>query len=189
MIVDIEWKVIYVGSAESSSHDQVLDELLVGPVPVGINKFILQTDAPDPSLIPLNDRLGITVILVTCSYKDQEFARIGYYVNNEYRPFDGYNEEEHGAPDVENLDLSKVCRQIMSDKPRVTRFPINWQGGAITPPVSENDKMTDEIMDEDEVMENSNQNIFSSPARNESVCPQNVVSPDTSCLKDVVMSM
>ena len=75
---DLEWKVVYVGSAESSSHDQILDEILVGPVPVGINKFILQADAPDPSTIPQNDILGVTVILVTCSYWEREFVRVGY---------------------------------------------------------------------------------------------------------------
>ena len=154
-----------------------------------INKFILQTDAPDPSLIPLNDRLGITVILVTCSYKDQEFARIGYYVNNEYRPFDGYNEEEHGPPDVENLNLDKVYRQIMSDKPRVTRFPIKWEGATTTRPESQNENMIENAMEEDEITGNNNQDLFSSPAKIEAAYSQNVVSPDRSCLKDVVMSM
>ena len=28
--------------------------------------------------------MGVTVVLLTCSYKAQEFVRIGYYVNNEY---------------------------------------------------------------------------------------------------------
>jgi histone chaperone ASF1 len=118
---DLEWKVVYVGSAESSSHDQTLDEILVGPVPVGINKFILQADAPDPSTIPQNDILGVTVILVTCSYREREFVRVGYYVNNEYsEPYD----EEKGPPMP--LDMSKVTRTILADKPRVTRFVINW---------------------------------------------------------------
>eukprot|EP00555_Chaetoceros_dichaeta_P008417 CAMPEP_0198255008 /NCGR_PEP_ID=MMETSP1447-20131203/5238_1 /TAXON_ID=420782 /ORGANISM="Chaetoceros dichaeta, Strain CCMP1751" /LENGTH=120 /DNA_ID=CAMNT_0043941275 /DNA_START=321 /DNA_END=680 /DNA_ORIENTATION=+ len=81
---DLEWKVVYVGSAENSTHDQTLDEILVGPVPVGVNKFILQADAPDPSTIPSTDILGVTVILVTCSYREEEFVRVGYYVNNEY---------------------------------------------------------------------------------------------------------
>ena len=36
---DIEWKLIYVGSAESSSYDQELDSCMVGPVPVGVNSF------------------------------------------------------------------------------------------------------------------------------------------------------
>jgi len=120
---DIEWKVIYVGSPETATHDQVLDEILVGPVPVGVNKFVLQADAPDPSTIPNDNILGVTVVLVTCSYKEQEFARIGYYVNNEYaEPYD----PEVGPPSP--LDLNKVVRTILADKPRVTRFPINWTG-------------------------------------------------------------
>lgn len=36
---DIEWKLIYVGSAESESYDQELDTCMVGPVPVGVNSF------------------------------------------------------------------------------------------------------------------------------------------------------
>ena len=93
----------------------------MGPVPVGINKFILQADAPDPSSIPQNDILGVTVILGTCSYRVREFVRVGYYVNNEYK--EEYDEEK-GPPLP--LDLSKVERTILADKPRVTRFQINW---------------------------------------------------------------
>ena len=36
------------------------------------------------SKIPPEDVLGVTVVLLTCSYRDHEFVRIGYYVNNEY---------------------------------------------------------------------------------------------------------
>lgn len=81
---DLEWKVLYVSSAEDAEQDQVLEEVMVGPVPVGINKFVLQADAPDPSRIPEEDIIGVTVILITCSYREQEFVRVGYYVNNEY---------------------------------------------------------------------------------------------------------
>ncbi len=28
--------------------------------------------------------VGVTGVLVTCSYADQEFFRVGYYVNNYY---------------------------------------------------------------------------------------------------------
>lgn len=118
---DLEWKVLYVGSAEDTSHDQVLDEILVGPIPVGINKFVLQADAPDISQIPEGDILGVTVVLVTCSYREKEFVRVGYYVNNEYtEPYD----EEAGPP--KPLDMNKVRRCVLSEKPRVTRFPIQW---------------------------------------------------------------
>lgn len=32
---DLEWKLIYVGSAQSKDYDQELDNCMVGPVPVG----------------------------------------------------------------------------------------------------------------------------------------------------------
>lgn len=40
--IDLEWKIVYVGSAEDEQYDQVLDCILVGPVPIGINKFVYQ---------------------------------------------------------------------------------------------------------------------------------------------------
>jgi len=33
--------VIYVGSAESEEYDQELDSIMVGPVPLGMNRFVL----------------------------------------------------------------------------------------------------------------------------------------------------
>lgn len=39
---DLEWKLTYVGSAESDKYDQVLDSVMVGPVPVGVNRFVLE---------------------------------------------------------------------------------------------------------------------------------------------------
>ena len=122
--------MLYVGSAEDTTADQVLDEILVGPVPVGINKFVLQADAPDISAIPEGDVLGVTVVLVTCSYREKEFLRVGYYVNNEYtEPYD----EEKGPP--KPLDMSKVRRVVLSEKPRVTRFSIPW-GDTVDEPVN-----------------------------------------------------
>jgi len=119
---DLEWKVLYVGSAQDVHKDQVLDEILVGPVPVGINKFVLQADAPQPD--KLEEILGVTVVLVTCSYKEREFVRVGYYVNNEYTG--EYDPEVGPPPSYPNLDMKLVQRQILHDKPRVTKFPISW---------------------------------------------------------------
>ncbi|KAG7250676.1 hypothetical protein CRUP_017237 [Coryphaenoides rupestris] len=81
---DLEWKIIYVGSAESEEYDQTLDSVLVGPVPAGRHMFVFQADAPNTGLIPESDAVGVTVVLITCTYRGQEFIRIGYYVNNEY---------------------------------------------------------------------------------------------------------
>lgn len=46
---DLEWRVVYVGSAFSDSFDQVLDSALVGPVQPGHFKFRMEAPAPDPS--------------------------------------------------------------------------------------------------------------------------------------------
>ena len=43
---DLEWKIVYVGSADSTDHDQELQDVLVGPVPVGMNRFILEVTPP-----------------------------------------------------------------------------------------------------------------------------------------------
>lgn len=45
---------------------------------------LFQADAPNPGLIPDADAVGVTVVLITCTYRGQEFIRVGYYVNNEY---------------------------------------------------------------------------------------------------------
>ena len=42
LFVDLEWKIIYVGSAESEEYDQVLDSVLVGPLVGGKHKFVFQ---------------------------------------------------------------------------------------------------------------------------------------------------
>lgn len=128
---DLEWKVIYVGNAEDSAHDQVLEEVMVGPVPVGINRFILTSNAPNPSMIANQDLIGVTVILITCSFMDNKFIQIGYYVNNEYS--EPYEPENPPNP----VDINKLYRNILSDQPRVTRFAIDWSGGAGPAPASE----------------------------------------------------
>lgn len=49
-----------------------------------MKELSLQAKSPDPSKIPDEDLVGVTVVLLTCSFKDREFVRVGYYVNNEY---------------------------------------------------------------------------------------------------------
>jgi len=117
---DLEWKITYVGSAESEEHDQILDSIMVGPVIPGVSEFVFQANAPDASKIPKNDFLGVTAVLLTCSYKTKEFIRVGYYVNNEY---DSVEMIENPPPEI---DLSRITRNILESKPRVTRFPIEW---------------------------------------------------------------
>ena len=45
---------------------------------------VFQAGPPDTTKIPVDDAVGVTVVLLTCSYRTKEFIRVGYYVNNEY---------------------------------------------------------------------------------------------------------
>ncbi|KAK7099763.1 histone chaperone asf1b-like [Littorina saxatilis] len=117
---DLEWKIIYVGSAESMDCDQVLETILVGPVPGGSHMFVFEAGPPDTKRIPDADVLGVTVVLLTCSYRGQEFIRVGYFVNNEYDD----PELRENIPSIPQFD--KITRNILADKPRVTRFNVQW---------------------------------------------------------------
>ncbi|XP_075229314.1 histone chaperone asf1 isoform X2 [Lycorma delicatula] len=117
---DLEWRMIYVGSAESEEYDQVLDTIYVGPIPEGRHMFVFQADPPDVTKIPVADALGVTVVLLTCSYRGQEFVRVGYFINNEY------TEPELRENPPAQPQFDKVVRNILGTEPRVTRFKINW---------------------------------------------------------------
>lgn len=93
----------------------------------------------------------MTVVLLTCSYREKEFIRIGYYVNIEYPQVEqgaaaagaaaAEGEEDAMAVDEEDdedaaaepeqilpvgYNIADVTRNILAEKPRVTRFPIDW---------------------------------------------------------------
>ncbi|KAL7938834.1 histone deposition protein Asf1, partial [Trichoderma chlorosporum] len=125
---DLEWKLTYVGSATSDQYDQELDSLLVGPIPVGVNKFLFEAEAPNTTRIPDADILGVTVVLLTCAYDGREFVRVGYYVNNEYD-----SEELNAEPPTKPI-IERVKRNVLAEKPRVTRFAIKWDSEASAPP-------------------------------------------------------
>ncbi|OVA14314.1 Histone chaperone [Macleaya cordata] len=133
-VTDLEWKLIYVGSAEDETYDQLLESVLVGPVNVGNYRFVFQADPPDPSKIREEDIIGVTVLLLTCSYMGQEFIRVGYYVNNDY------DDEQLREEPPQKVLIDRVQRNILADKPRVTKFPIsfhpetNENGGGQLPP-------------------------------------------------------
>lgn len=82
--------------------------------------FSWQADPPDPSKIRDEDIIGVTVLLLTCSYMGQEFVRVGYYVNNDY------DDEQLREEPPPKLLIDRVQRNILADKPRVTKFPINF---------------------------------------------------------------
>ena len=57
---------------------------MIGPVAVGLNKFVFEAAAPDIHKLPSHEWLGTTIVLLQCSYRDQVFFRVGYFVKNDY---------------------------------------------------------------------------------------------------------
>lgn len=82
--LDIEWSLTYVGSPDSTQDDQELDSVFIGPVAVGLNKFVFEAAAPNIHKLPSHEWLGTTIVLLQCSYRDQVFFRVGYFVKNDY---------------------------------------------------------------------------------------------------------
>eukprot|EP01028_Stygiella_incarcerata_P004093 TRINITY_DN1858_c0_g1_i3.p1 TRINITY_DN1858_c0_g1~~TRINITY_DN1858_c0_g1_i3.p1 ORF type:complete len:172 (-),score=57.52 TRINITY_DN1858_c0_g1_i3:129-644(-) len=124
LCADITWKVVYVGSAESSEKDQTLEEFDVGPLEIGRLEFDVTAPAPNITLIPKDDIIGVTLLLLTATYKKQEFCRIGYFVS--IRGDDemtGKGGESNGDGVIDPVHL---IRDIRDDEPRMTTFNINW---------------------------------------------------------------
>lgn len=117
----LEWNLIYVGSSDCPQYDQVVDSVSVGPIPAGNHEFNFDSENQvDPSRIQEGHLLGPTVIILNALYNDQEFVRVGYYVNIFYED----QEMNENPPEV--VDFSKLRREILYTEPRVTRFKINW---------------------------------------------------------------
>eukprot|EP00005_Dracoamoeba_jomungandri_P005857 CAMPEP_0174260360 /NCGR_PEP_ID=MMETSP0439-20130205/9663_1 /TAXON_ID=0 /ORGANISM="Stereomyxa ramosa, Strain Chinc5" /LENGTH=171 /DNA_ID=CAMNT_0015344587 /DNA_START=6 /DNA_END=521 /DNA_ORIENTATION=- len=127
---DLEFKLVYVGSASGPEHDQELESVQVGPIGMGIHKFIFKAPPPNPEKIPQSDFLGVTVILLSAYYQAQEFVRVGFYVTHEYDGKTELSEEE-----LKSMDISKITRNILDSKPRVTNFDIAW--GVSPAPIDE----------------------------------------------------
>ena len=89
-------------------------------MPEGRHKFVFQADPPKAEKIPASEVVGVTVILLTCSYRNQEFIRVGYYVSNQY------DDPEMTENPPETPDFEKLKRNILASNPRVTKFKINW---------------------------------------------------------------
>eukprot|EP01084_Bolivina_argentea_P190459 327287_1 len=109
----LEWKMLYF---DGGNHNQILlKEISVGPVRIGKNMFNFEAPAPDPNIILMEDLLDVNVILLTCSYKDMEFIRIGYHVKNE--------DENTGK---KKKNSKKKIKRTIAATPIVTKFKIQW---------------------------------------------------------------
>lgn len=75
---------------------------------------------------------------MTCAYDGREFVRVGYYVNNEYD-----SEELNAEPPTKPI-IERVKRNVLAEKPRVTRFAIKWY---VIQPLNDIDRKCSNLFD------------------------------------------
>jgi histone chaperone ASF1 len=83
-----------------------------------VNSFDFIAPAPQHHLLPSlepEEILGLTVIIITASYRDKEFVRVGYYVNTDYE------DEELRLVPPSKMIWDKLSRNVLTEKPKVTR--------------------------------------------------------------------
>lgn len=83
---ELHWKVIYIGSANSCQHDQVLESFSFPVTALGACSFQVDVAAPDHRLIPtFDDLLGATLLMISAVYNESEFFRCSYFVYNNFQ--------------------------------------------------------------------------------------------------------
>jgi histone chaperone ASF1 len=122
----------WVGSKNSEDHDQELDEIEVGPLPVGTHEFQVEHDAPDHELIPKEDLINVTGLFMTFSYAGQQFLRVGYYVSVAF-----WNDAFNATPPP-TVEIQEVGRNVLIQKPILNCFGIDWTRTA--PAAAESDE-------------------------------------------------
>lgn len=111
---------VWVGSAQSSDFDQVLDSFDIGPLQQGITEFSLECDAPTPEEVPQEELIGLTILIITFQYKGQEFLRVAYYTQVAYA--DAVLNDHPPFP----VQKERLGRYINMPQPAVTAIPISW---------------------------------------------------------------
>lgn len=116
----ISIRFVWVGSAKTDQCDQILDEFDVGPFPIGTAEFTLQCGAPQINLIPIDELLNVTGLLIIFSYRGAPFLRIGYYVQVAY-----FDENLNAFP-PNPAQVQHLGKCISMSQPTVTTIPVAW---------------------------------------------------------------
>jgi len=157
---EVEWSMTYIGSAQDNKHDQLLDMVEVETV-LATMKFVFEAPPPNLFLVPKEDQLDNSAILLSAKYKGREFCRVGFYMRHEYpiefvnslRPPQPEGISEIVEPELpcgEKLNMQILMRLIDVDNPRVTHYLIDWDAPneQLVPP-----NATEEVPDEDDVID------------------------------------
>ena len=76
----LQFKLFYAPSLSIHSVDQEIEDVDVGPVAIGLNRFILTATLPDLALVPMADLLETAVVVIKGLYRDQVFFSCSFQV-------------------------------------------------------------------------------------------------------------
>lgn len=107
---EYEWKIVYVGSAESKDFDQILLSESLGFYSKGQHDLILHSASVDPDKIPKGELLAPSIVLLVGYHNHKQFFQVGYLVVKEY-----LDDEE---PDV-ITEFDKLQKTIVEDFSRI----------------------------------------------------------------------
>ena len=116
---ELKWKMVYICS-EKKEDDQILNEMQFTP-PIQISQIKLEFigDPPNIEKIPKKDIIGLSAILLCCSYNEEEFFRCGFYINT------SFDNDEMNLKIPEIIDVNYLIRNIVN-KPRIVIYQIKW---------------------------------------------------------------
>ena len=107
---EYEFKIVYVGSAESKDFDQILLSEPLGSYCKGQHDLILCSAPVDPEKIPKEELVAPSIVLLVGYHNQKQFFQVGYLVVKEY-----LDDEEPAT--ITKYD--KLQRRILEDFARI----------------------------------------------------------------------
>lgn len=121
--------------------------------------------------MPDGELLGVTAVLLTCSYRAQEFIRVGYYVNNELPGDETANNNNN------NNAITAVAAASSSAASSTTTSAMNGVDGS---PINHNN-VDDDVgaapVDEDDEMEEDENAVVEGIEEDETPAPPKRTGP------------
>lgn len=119
---ELEWRFVYVGDPEDSSHDQLLDFVVMDKIEYGPVEFDWEVPPPDYSKIPEeNSVFDSSIIQIIALIRKTEFFRCSFLIAHDYES------EELKTNPPERVDWTKLHRKIGTERPmmKIQEFP--WE--------------------------------------------------------------
>lgn len=115
---ELEWRIIYGGSAKSQNFDQVLFAESFGPFQSGEHNITLCSSSVDPHKLPAEefqkDPSGVLFLLGY--FRRRQIFQVGFYVFCDL-PEDDIKRLEEGDIDINTLDFNAVNRRVLEGHP------------------------------------------------------------------------